>query len=294
LDKLKFTNLELERSSEEQHALREFLSNVLFLDLDELLQRMTEKAVSLFQAEYAWLRLLDEEGMIVTRAVAGDKEVIRLMSVGGGKGRLVGRGRWMLDNRRPLAVKDMAQETDKSGRGVAAGLHGFLGTPLFSRDQKPLGVIHVMTRSPRDFSQSDLDLIEQFANGAAIALENARLFEEVRRKSQEFEALVEINRDVAALLDLDTLLPRIAEQAGKLLKMDAANFRLVEGEYLELRSSLHSTDISFRQKLRLGESLSGKVIQENRILAIKNVVEDRTIIEEHRERLGKAVLLFEI
>ena len=46
-----------------------------------------------------------------------------------------------------------------------------------------------MTRSPRDFSQHDLDLMEQFAHGAALAIENARLFEEIKASQEAMEKL---------------------------------------------------------------------------------------------------------
>jgi signal transduction histidine kinase len=186
LEVLKSTNRELERSTKEQRALRRFLSDLLLLDVNELLQKMTKQAARLFKAEYVRLRLFDEEGKIKTRAVAGE-EAIRAMARFREEGKLKGRGRRMLDNRKPLAIRDMAQEPGKPSRGLTAGLRGFLGAPLFSREQKPLGVIHVMTRSPRDFDQRDLDLIEQFANGAAIALENAQLFEQLKLSKEELE-----------------------------------------------------------------------------------------------------------
>jgi len=187
LEVLKSTNRELERSTKEQRALRRFLSDLLLLDVNELLQKMTNQAARLFKAEYVWLRLFDDAGKIRTRAVAGEEDVIKAMSSLPEGGKLSGRGRWMLDHRSPLAVRDIAQEADRSSRGVAAGLHGFLGAPLFSREQKPLGVLHIMTRAPRDFSQRDLDLIEQFANGAAVALENAQLFEQMTLSKKELE-----------------------------------------------------------------------------------------------------------
>ncbi|MFQ5916402.1 MAG: ATP-binding protein [Candidatus Binatia bacterium] len=177
---------DLQRSYEEQRVLREFLSNLLLLDLDELLQRFTEQVVSLFHAEVAWVRLIDKEGKIRSRAVAGNKAVIRLMPLEE-VGKLVGRSRWMLDNRKPLAVRDMARDKGRPYHGTvkAVKLHGFLGAPLFTRDGKPSGVIFVMTRSPRVFTQREIDLIEQFAHGAAIAIDNARLFEEVQKRSRE-------------------------------------------------------------------------------------------------------------
>ena len=112
-------------------------------------------------------------------------------------------------------------------------------------------------------------------------------YQEVHQKSRELEALVKINRDIAALLDRDILLPRIAEEARRLLKTEGANFRLVEGEFLEHYKSLHGEVVAFRPRLRLGESLTGKIINENRVVVIKHVAEDPSIIEEHREMLRK-------
>jgi signal transduction histidine kinase len=184
--------VDLQRSYEEQRVLREFLSNLLLLDLDELLEKFTEQVVSLFKAEIASVRLIDKEGKIRSRAVAGNKAVIRRMPLEE-VGKLVGRDRWMLDKRKPLAVRDMARDRGRPYHGTvkAAKLHGFLGAPLFTRDGKPSGVIFVMTRSPREFTQREIDLIEQFANGAAIAIDNARLFEEVQKRSREAQEAYE-------------------------------------------------------------------------------------------------------
>ena len=180
---------EVRKKSFEQGALREFLSNLLLLDLDSLLQRLTQQAVSLFKAEIAWVRLFDKQGKLLSRAIAGDEAAISLMpltAVGMG-----GRRKWILDNRKPLAIKDMAQDPVRPYLGMfkAADLHGFLGASLFSKDGKPLGVIFVATRSPREFSQREIELIEQFANGAAIAIQNARLFEEVCAGREQLQAL---------------------------------------------------------------------------------------------------------
>jgi hypothetical protein len=111
--------------------LREFLSSLFLLEADDVLQRLTGQAVSLFHADVAWLRLFDEEGRLRSRAVAGDEEVVRLMPLER-EGQLMGRGRWMLDNRKPLAVRDMAKDPTGPYRGPvqATGLHGFLGALL--------------------------------------------------------------------------------------------------------------------------------------------------------------------
>jgi GAF domain-containing protein len=228
------------KTSQEQQVLREFLSKLLLLDLDELLHKMTEQAALLFKAEYARVRLFDEHDRIKTRAVAGDKEVVEIMSIAGEREELVGRGRRMLNSRKPLAIKDMAQEVGgRPSRGVKAGLHGFLGAPLLGRDQKPLGVIQIMTRSPRDFSQQDLDLIEQFAHGAAIAMENARLFGDAERRAKEQEALNVIVTATSQSLHLDELLQIALERVLEVTGREQGYIRLKDPVTGKLRLAAH-------------------------------------------------------
>ncbi|MCZ6623010.1 MAG: GAF domain-containing protein, partial [Deltaproteobacteria bacterium] len=222
---------EVKRKSLEQGALREFLSNLLLLDLDSLLERLTQQAVSLFKAEIAWVRLFDKQGKLWSRAIAGDEAAISLMPLRS-VGKLVGRGKWMLDNRKPLAIKDMAKDPVRPypRNFKAADLHGFLGAPLFSRDGKPLGVIFVITRAPREFSQREIELIEQFANGAAIAIENARLYEETERQGEIQKLLKELSQDITSL-DIDRLLKKLTEKVRGFFKVDVSDVRiLLEGE----------------------------------------------------------------
>lgn len=119
-------------------------------------------------------------------------------------------------------------------------------------------------------------------------MENSSLYEQVKKKSQHLEALVKIIRDMASLLDRDVLLPKIAGHATKLLEMHCTSFRLVEGEFINLVHSTHGEDVNLRPRLRLGESISGRVIQENRVIAIRNVLKDPSLIKQHQETMGKA------
>ncbi|MCZ6624129.1 MAG: GAF domain-containing protein [Deltaproteobacteria bacterium] len=284
---------EAERRRKHAESLREIgLSLTATHNLQQVLERIAEEARQLIGALFTFVVTPDTPFYRIS-AVAGEdqgyRDVLKLSDDPAspyGQGPL-GRA---IRNHTPVVCEDVL--TDPlflPWREISAerGIRSLVAVPLLVQE-KPAGVLLTYAPIPRAYDDETMSLLSSLAAQAAVALENARLFEEVSRKSQQFEALVNINKDVAALLDLDILLPRIAEQAGRLLKMDGANFRLIEGENLELRSSLHTTDVNFRQRLRLGESLSGKVIQENRIVAIRNVVQDPTLIEEHRESLCKA------
>ena len=62
-----------------------------------------------------------------------------------------------------------------------------LGVPLFSRGGEVVGVLRALTYQPREFTQEEVDLLQQLANGAAIALENSWLLGEIRTKAAELE-----------------------------------------------------------------------------------------------------------
>ena len=176
---------ESERREEIQKLLKELSQDITSLAIDSLLKKLTEKVREVFKVDICEVRVLK-----------GDKW--SLMSISGVDPNLVpfsvdvtvyGRLEWIIENRRPLMIPDSIQEGSlPPGQTVKAlGVRGYLGVPLFSRGGEVIGVLRALTYQPREFAQEEVDLIQQLANGAAVAIENARLFEEVQKKSQELE-----------------------------------------------------------------------------------------------------------
>jgi len=176
---------ESERREEIQKLLKELSQDITSLAIDSLLKKLTEKVREVFKVDICEVRVLK-----------GDKW--SLMGISGVDPNLVpfsldvtvyGRLEWIIENRRPLMIPDSIQEGSlPPGETVKAlGVRGYLGVPLFSRGGEVIGVLRALTYQPREFAQEEVDLIQQLANGAAVAIENARLFEEVQKKSQELE-----------------------------------------------------------------------------------------------------------
>ena len=84
-----------------------------------------------------------------------------------------------------------------------------LAVPLIHK-AKSIGALNVLSRDRDRYAERDVAIIRQFAAHVATALVNAQLFAQQRDDAEAFETLAEIGREVAALLDLDELLRRIA------------------------------------------------------------------------------------
>ncbi len=70
------------------------------------------------------------------------------------------------------------------------------------------------------FGESEVRLLTTVASSMGVALENARLFEEIQRRTRESAALAEVGRDISSTLDLPTVMDRIAHHAKELLAAD--------------------------------------------------------------------------
>ena len=106
----------------------------------------------------------------------------------------------------------------------------WLGVPLLVGD-RVLGLISVQSvQKPNLYDAHDRDILATIASQAAIAIENARLFQEARRRAQETAALAEVGREISTTLDLETVLTKIAVYARDLFQAESSAVYLPEAE----------------------------------------------------------------
>ncbi|MGE5643889.1 MAG: GAF domain-containing protein [Byssovorax cruenta] len=107
----------------------------------------------------------------------------------------------------------------------------WLGVPMLIGD-RVLGVISVQSVvTPRLYDEHDRDLLTTIASQAAIAVENARLFDEAQRRARETAALAEVGREISSTLDLTQVLERIASYAKELLRAETCAVYLPDKQH---------------------------------------------------------------
>src|SRR5579871_4951483 len=92
-----------------------------------------------------------------------------------------------------------------------------MSVPMLGRGSEPIGAITLHTEAPREFSESEVELLA--TSGALVAglVENARLYAEARRRVAELEHLAELSEAAVSAATLDELLPMVAERTRALL-----------------------------------------------------------------------------
>ena len=160
---------------------------------------------------------------------------------------------------------DMAEISRQIAR--AAGYRALLMLPLL-RQGGAIGAIGVVRREAGLFADDDLALLRTFADQAAIAMENARLFEESRewshalaRSLEEVSALNEVTQAMSASLDLRRVLDTVIRHAVRLTSSDAGmivEFRTASQTFAEIAShnlSREFLDDVQRQVIDLGDAI---------------------------------------
>src|SRR6266542_4721861 len=186
------------------------------LSLDAVLQQLAETAAQLTGAEYAALGVIDPAGRELERFLVHgiDDEAARQIGE-------LPRGRGILGalirDATPLRLHDLTQ--DPRSVGVPPGhpqMKTFLGVPILLRGVAFGNLYLTEKQGGADFTEEDEELVKLLAAQAAVAVENARLYETATRWSRQLEYLNEIGNALASEVELPALLELIAARLREL------------------------------------------------------------------------------
>src|SRR5215813_8906440 len=176
------------------------------LDLEELLQKIPEliSRITKFKAFAVYLLDPKRNELTIAYSVGYPAEVARTLRVKVGDG-LVGAA---VADGQPLLVNDV--HSDPRYVEAVPGSQAELVVPL-RRKGRVIGALNLLSGTPGQFTEEDEAMLRQFAAHVAVAIENARLFEQEREYTSTLETLAEVAREFGAILQLDELLTRITQ-----------------------------------------------------------------------------------
>jgi len=259
------------------------------VDLDELLQKIPDLIARLIPFDAFAVYLLDEKRgqMRIAYGVGYPDTTHYRPSTSDG---IVGH---VVTTQETVVVGDISLEPNYVE--VVPGMASTLAVPLVHKN-KPIGALNVLSRSRDRYSERDAAILRQFAAHVALALANARLFEQQRLDGAAFETLAEIGRDVAALMDLDELLARIAQLTRRVVDYRTFGILLLNEatQELEIKVAVQFGDRVSIPKVPLGEGLVGYAALHREAVVVPDVSKDPRyikVVEDVRSELVVPMLL---
>ena len=203
---------ETQRRVQELAFLNEASHTVISsLDLEQVLTTVMREATNVLKVEATSVLLLDDEELVLETVVGPQAEKAKGLRFPLGQG-IAG---WVAREGRPLLVPDVKKEPRfYPGIDEAIGFvtRSVLAVPLKVKG-KVIGVIEAVNKTEGDFSQRDMELLSSMTQSAAIAIENARLYEAIEEYSRTLEEKVVLRtRNLAEEKSkLDAILHNIAD-----------------------------------------------------------------------------------
>lgn len=240
------------------------------LDIDELLDIAVEQSMLAVGADAGSLMLVNEETnrleIVASRGLA-DKWVQRTSqqigkSVAG----------WVAENGESVLVTNAHNDTRFRMSHFRDNITSAASVPLKSKGSV-IGVLNVNTTHPeRKFDERDLELLDTVANELAVAIENARLYARVNRRTKQLDSLLQISKTVTSTLNLEELMRRLTEEITKLLGLDACILMLVDDVSGRFRFGYGSGIKSRRKHLYfdLASPLAGWVDRNGKRLLVRD------------------------
>jgi GAF domain-containing protein len=229
-DEVQARTRELSDSLEQQTAtanLLEVISRSAF-DLRPVFESIAENSVRLCEARRAFIYRFDGEVLRMAadyKAPAHFKKWMTDHPIRPGRDSATGRAAL---ERRTVHIQDARADPEYSfGAKEIEPFRTVLTVPML-KGEELLGVILTYRLEVRPFTPKQIQLVETFADQAVIAIDNARLFDEVQARSrelaqsvEELRALGEVSQAVNSTLDLETVLTTIVAKAVQLSNTDA-------------------------------------------------------------------------
>jgi signal transduction histidine kinase len=264
------------------------------LSLDALLQRIVETAAELTGAKYVALGVVDRSGQSLERFLTTGIDPEAHAAIGE-----LPRGRGLLGavirEGSPLRLHEIADDPRSVGfPRNHPPMQTFLGVPILTRGVVYGNLYLTEKEGGGDFTEEDEDLTQLLAAQAAVAIDNARLYESSTRWLRQLESLHEIGNALAEELELEPLLAIVAARLRELVDArivlvavpdtpTALRVAAADGEGADELSGM---------TLELGASKVGKVLERGRSERVDSVLDDPEFDQQAARRLGVTTALY--
>jgi signal transduction histidine kinase len=241
----------------------------LLQDVEHLLAKTADVLRETFGYYQTHILLVDETtNELVLKEVSGPAADL-LKRLGLRLKRGEGITGWVIESGEPKLVNDVRQEPRYYGVELVPDTRAELAVPL-RLGERIIGVLDVQSEYCGAFREEDITALQLIGDQVAIALENARLFQETRSRLAAMQALHEVSLDIVAQLELSQLLQTLLQRAARLTQAAAVAVyvREKDSEWIYHVANYRTRTDWTGNTVRLGEGHIGRVVQTGEAIII--------------------------
>jgi signal transduction histidine kinase len=250
------------------------------LDLATMLRRMVEAATTLVDASYGALGVIGEGGNSLIEFIPvglSEEEIRRMEHWPHGLG-ILGL---LIKEPKPLRLSDLGEHPESYG--FPAGhppMRTFLGVPIQVRGEAFGNLYLTEKRGGGEFDEEDENVVIALATAAGVAIENARLFEEVRRRELGLDASSEVTKALLTGADPAEVFELMTRRARQVTQADTAGVAMWadDGENLvvEAADGAYAAELP-GLRFSVDGSLPGQVLRTGRPVSLDNAHDDPSL-----------------
>ena len=249
-------------------------------DLQPVFAAMLENATRICEAKFGMVFRFDGEAFVLAAQIGTPPAFAEYAER---RGTFRPREGSHLD--RVLRTRAVSHTADYAAEGVAAppvtlgGARSTVDVPML-KDNELIGAFSIYRQEVRPFTDKQIALVTNFAAQAVIAIENARLLNELKQSLEQQTATADVLKVVSrSTFDLQTVLEALVETAARLCKADMGCIVRPQGSYVQFMATFGFSqdfiDVASSTPIAPGRwTLSGRVMEEGRTVHIHDVLAD--------------------
>ncbi len=271
-------NQKLEAKEQELKILHEVAKDISDnLDLSELLNRIVDTVTNFFKADSCLVYLYDEDVKELVLSASSDSKMQSLGSISLKLGE--GLTGWAAKEKQPVILTKEAYR-DKRFKSFTSlkedKYEAFVSVPILSKN-KIIGVINLQNKKEHVFPEAQIKLLFTIGRYLGSAIQNAITYDEVVKKAKQLDLLSEVSRTIVSDHYIKEILHLIVTMTAKVMDSKICSVMLLDEKKEELviaaTQSLSNTYVN-KPNLKVGQSVSGKVVLEKKPLSVLDVTKE--------------------
>ena len=259
------------------HRISESISSTL--DPEAVFAHIVEVVVEVTTADACLLYLLSEtrEELILRASKNPHPKLIGRITIGLGEG-ITG---WVAREQTRVVISSNASDDPrfKFFHNLPEDRYqAFVSVPVMAK-KEVVGVINVQHKRPRRYRPDELALLSTIANQVGGAIENASLYDEMKRKALQLETLSQVSETVVSNRLIEDMMHLMVTMTAQMMGSKICSIMLLgpqEGELRIVATQSLSEQYRLKPNLKVGQSISGRAVQERRPIIVADVTRDGT------------------